>query len=60
MVASDGARERNAGNPRMPHEGIVIQDREELFYLLAEAAKLEHAAASVLQRHCGSHRLPPI
>jgi len=44
----------------MPHEGIVIQDREELFYLLAEAAKLEHAAASVLQRHCGSHRLPPI
>src|SRR5215471_19226185 len=28
----------------MPHEDIVIQDREELFYLLAEAAEFEHAA----------------
>ncbi len=27
----------------MPHEDIVIQDREELFYLLAEAAEFEHS-----------------
>ena len=44
MVASGGVREGNAGNPRMPHEDIVIQDREELYYLLAEAAEFEHAA----------------
>src|SRR5579885_630498 len=27
----------------MRHEDIVIQDREELFYLLSEAAEFEHA-----------------
>ena len=26
----------------MPHADIVIQDREELFYLLCEAAEFEH------------------
>ncbi len=27
----------------MPHDDILIQDREELFYLLAEAAEFEHS-----------------
>jgi hypothetical protein len=34
----------------MPHEDIVIQDREELYYLLAEAAEFEHATISTRSR----------